>query len=192
LAWGTLAGNTALWQSQGAAYLAQTASTAPVLFFYNTDDASYYQDQIAQFKNKLDALGVSTPTVINYGTGHAVPQTSAPLATVYNFFNQYLTPPSVTTGTDNPVQGIDIPLALSPDPATDKVELTFKLTVAGNAQIVLCNLSGIVLYKTEKCYGNAGQQNETLYLNSLNLPQGIYFVKVVTDGMQGVKKLLKK
>lgn len=194
LAWGTLIGNNALWQTEGSYYLAQTAATAPVIFFYNTDDASYYQDQIKHFKAKLDSLGVTTSTVINYGTGHAVPQTSAPLTTVYNFFNQYLNPPSVLTGLNDPVQEnvADIQLVLSPNPAIDQVQVKFNLANAGKVQIVLYNLSGIVLYKTEKLYDTTGLQSETISINKLNLPQGIYVVKLVTEGMQGIKKLMLK
>ena len=94
-AWGPLESNYALWQSMGSAYLVQSSATAPVLFFYNTDDELYYQDQIAHFKAKLDSLGVPTSTLINYGTGHAVPQTPAPLTRLYHFFKQYLAPPTV-------------------------------------------------------------------------------------------------
>jgi len=192
LAWGAMASNLALWQSQGAAYLAQTSATAPVIFFYNTDDASYYQDQIAQFKSKLDALGVPTSTITNYGTGHAVPQTSAPLSTVYTFFNKYLTPPSVTTGINNPMRTDNLQLTLAPNPAIDELQLTFSLSKAGKGQIVLCNLSGIVLYKSERNFVNTGLQNETIHLDELSLPQGIYFVKVVSEGVQGIMKFAKK
>ena len=194
LAWGALASNTALWQSQGAAYLAQTAASAPVIFFYNTTDASYYQDQIAHFKANLDLLGVPTSTVINYGTGHAVPQTSAPLTTVYNFFNQYLTPPSVVTGLNDPVQLSvpDIQLDVSPNPVLNQVQLTFSLAAAGKVNICVSNLSGILLYKSEKQYDNTGLQQETIQIDKLSLPQGIYFVKVGNSGMQGMKKFMKK
>jgi hypothetical protein len=97
-AWGPLANNYDLWQSMGSAYLVQSFATAPVLFFYNTDDELYYQDQIAHFKTKLDSLGVPTSTLINYGTGHAVPQTSTSLTKVYNFFKKYLAPPIIDKG----------------------------------------------------------------------------------------------
>lgn len=93
LVWGTLSDNYELWKSQGAAYLVKSAATAPVLFFYNTDDALYYHDQIKHFKAKLDSLGVPTSTLINYGKGHSVPQTDTSLLTLYRFFNQHLTPP---------------------------------------------------------------------------------------------------
>jgi dienelactone hydrolase len=192
LAWGTLASNLALWQSQGSSYLVQTAASAPVLFFYNTNDAAYYQDQIAQFKTKLDALGVATSTVTNYGTGHAVPQTSVPLGKVYDFFNKYLTPPSVTTDINNPIKNIDMQLSLSPNPATDKVQLTFSLSNAGKVNVELYNLLGIMLYTNEKQVNDSGSQYETIYFDKLNLSQGIYSVKVVSEGIHTIKKFMKE
>jgi len=191
LAWGPLANNQALWESQGSFYLAQTSASAPVIFFYNTTDASYYQHQITQFRAKLDGLGVTTASIINYGTGHAVPQTAVPLSTLYSFFNQYLTPPSVVTGLNNPLQSIEMPVALSPNPAIDAVHLRFYLPNAGKVKIELCNLSGVVVYKTEKQYDQLGLQNETIQLDKLNLPQGVYFVKVSTNGMEGINKFIK-
>ena len=194
LAWGPLSGNNALWQSQGSAYLAQTVASAPVIFFYNTDDALYYQDQIQHFKAKLDSLGVPTSTVINYGTGHAVPQTSTALTTVYNFFSKYLTPPSVTTGIDDPVQIVttDLKLTISPNPASSEVLISFTLAKPGKVEIELCNLLGIVLYKTEKLYDHDGLQKETIQLNKLNLSQGTYFAEVFNDGILEINKFIKK
>jgi hypothetical protein len=90
-AWGKLTKNYALWQSMGSVELVQSVATAPVLFFYNTDDEHYYQDQIVHFKAKLDSLHVPTSTLINYGKGHAVPQTGESLSQLYRFFSQYLT-----------------------------------------------------------------------------------------------------
>ena len=192
LAWGTLASNTVLWQTQGSSYLAETAASAPVIFFYNTNDASYYQDQITQFKAKLDGLGVPTSLITNYGTGHAVPQTSASLTTVYNFFNQYLTPPNVKTGIETTVQNTDLLLTLSPNPATVELTLKFSTSTVGKLNIVLYNLSGMVIYNTEKQLDNIGLQTETIRLDNLNLSQGIYYVKVISSEMQGIQKFMKK
>lgn len=93
--WGPLESNYNLWQTMGSTYLVESSSTAPVFFFYNTDDDLYYQDQIAHFKTKLDALAVPTSMMVNYGTGHSIPQTHASLTELYSFFKQYLTPPPV-------------------------------------------------------------------------------------------------
>lgn len=94
-AWGPLEENREKWEMMGSAYLVQTSATAPVLFFYNTDDELYYQDQIVHLKAKLDSLAVPNSTLVDYGTGHAVPQTSASLSTLYNFFKQYLVLPAL-------------------------------------------------------------------------------------------------
>ncbi len=94
-AWGSLEENRKLWESMGSSYLVETKATAPTLFFYNTDDDPYYQDQITHFKTKLDHLGVPTTTLINYGKGHAIPQTASSLNTLYSFFKNYLNSPKV-------------------------------------------------------------------------------------------------
>jgi uncharacterized protein YlaN (UPF0358 family) len=49
-----------------------------------------------------------------------------------------------------------------------------------------------MLYKTERKDGFAGLQSETIHLDNLKLPQGIYFVKVITDRMLGIQKLVIK
>lgn len=88
--WGPLEENYAHWERMGAAYLVQSKATAPVLFFYNTDDDRYYQDQIAHLKSRLEALGIPVDTLMNYGKGHAVPQAPQDLSKLYSFFQHYL------------------------------------------------------------------------------------------------------
>lgn len=98
-AWGPLETNYTLWESMGAAYLAKSSATAPILFFYNTTDELYYQDQVANFKSKLDVLQVPTTMLIDYATGHAVPTTKDSLIKMYSFFSQHLHPPVVSDRT---------------------------------------------------------------------------------------------
>lgn len=93
--WGSLKENRALWQSMGASFLVKTKATAPTLFFYNTDDDAYYEDQIKHFKSKLDSLRVPTSTLINYGKGHSIPQTASTLNPLYSFFKKHLNAPKV-------------------------------------------------------------------------------------------------
>lgn len=94
LVWGPLEQNRKLWKTMGASFLVEKTA-APTLFFYNTDDDRYYEDQINHFKNKLDKLGVTTATLINYGKGHAIPQTEISLNTLYSFFKNHLSPPKL-------------------------------------------------------------------------------------------------
>jgi len=194
-AWGPLKDNYELWKSMGSSYLVETAATAPVLFFYNTDDAHYYQDQIKHLKAKLDRIGVPTSTIIDYGTGHAVPQDTASLAKLYTFFNQYLK--SSQTGLDdiasnNNGNTFKLPIKLFPNPVNDELKVTYNKTQAGNVQIKLLDLSGAVWYEKDKKLQQIGQQTETINLSKLKLPQGIYFIKVTSGKKQGIEKFFKK
>lgn len=193
LGWGPLAGNTALWQSQGSSYLVETAATAPVIFFYNTDDALYYQDQIAKLKAKLTTLGVPNSAIINYGTGHSVPQTNAALTGLYTFFNQYLTPPDVTTALKSINESTNnVALRLLPNPVQSTLQLQFQTGNAGNATIHICNLSGNTVFKAQKNYRTTGLQREAIQLENLQLPNGIYFVKLTANGAQYTQKFIKE
>ncbi len=199
LGWGDLSSNYALWQSQGSYNLLQTSSSAPVIFFYNTDDAQYYQDQIKHFKSKLDSLSIPDSVITNYGTGHAVPQTSAALSTVYDFFKIYLTPPFVNDSTNTAVHSVfsdnntgNLSLILSPNPASDELKLNFVLPNSGKVEIEVCNLLGKVLFQTEKMVDSSGLKNETIQLDNLKLIPGIYYAKVSINGKSGLQKFLKK
>jgi hypothetical protein len=191
--WGPLATNQSVWESQGSANLVETSATAPVIFFYNTDDAAYYQDQIAKFKEKLTLKGVTHTTISNYGTGHAVPKTNASLSSLYTFFNQYLTPPNVATGLIPLTQKeADFQLTLSPNPVKSSALLTFQLANSSNVKIQICNLAGMTLFNIDRTYTQAGQQSETIMLNDMKLPNGVYFLKVNMNGLNTIKKFIKE
>lgn len=89
-AWGDLTDNYNLWETMGATYMVASDKTAPVLFFYNTDDELYYQAQIAHLKQRLDDLQVPNESLINYGKGHSIPQDQKSLTQLYNFLARYL------------------------------------------------------------------------------------------------------
>ena len=88
--WGNLENNYGVWQSMGASYLVESKATAPVFFFYNTSDERYYQDQLKQFKAKLDSVGVLNESLVDYGKGHSIPQNKEDLKKMYNFSRRNL------------------------------------------------------------------------------------------------------
>jgi hypothetical protein len=193
LGWGPLASNLELWQSQGSSYLVETSATAPVIFFYNTTDALYYQDQIAKLKAKLDLLSVPNSTITNYGTGHSVPQTTESLSGLYTFFKTYLTPPNVTTGIIEHKQNFgNMNLSLSPNPVTDKTLLRFNLDNPDEVKIKIYDITGKLIYKTDKDYNQAGEQEYTLNLLGLKLLPGFYFLVIDSNGAIGNLKFIKK
>lgn len=194
LVWGPLANNLELWKSQGSSNLVETSATAPVIFFYNTSDALYYQDQISKLKTKLDGLGVPTSTIINYSTGHAVPQTAAPLTTMYDFFKQYLTPPSITTEiySSNKWNSKNLSLRILSEGDGDKLKFQFYLPKMGKSRIVLYNQLGSVLYAIEKQYNTVGVQSETIRFAEIIFPQGVYYLSVHSEEAQATTKFIKK
>jgi len=189
-AWGELAKNYDKWQKMGSYYLTETKASAPTLFFYNTSDANYYQEQITRFKAKLDSLGVPTSIVKDYGNGHAVPQTSSALSLLYDFLKSYLTPPSLTSKNEMGQNPEKISLTVTPNPANELACISFYLYNAGKVQITLLNQTGAVLHKTEKYFSRSGIHTDTLPLSEFNLREGIYFVKIQAGGNQEMKKLI--
>jgi hypothetical protein len=186
-AWGDLSTNRALWQTMGSAYYADDSTTSPVLFFYNTSDSYYYLDQAVHFKDKLDSLGVPTSSLINYGTGHSVPQTDTSLTQLYNFFVQYLIPPTLhfkpdTTPQINSAGKISTyrtDAVFFPNPAKDMIAFKFKLEKSSTVKFMLCNISGQIVYTQEKQFLESGQHSETIDLRSLNVAPGIYFANAI-------------
>ena len=155
-AWGPLASNFSTWEKQGSAYLAQTAATAPVLFFYNTDDAIYYKEQIGFFKHKLDSLGVPTSTLIDYGTGHSVPKTSSSLKSTYDFFNHYLNPPDVSRQVTTQLPSTTSKLQISATSSDRSITIQFGLEQAETVTILVFDTSGKELYRVSRWYPNTG------------------------------------
>lgn len=91
------------WEMQGALATIATSASAPTLFFYNTDD--YYKDnnkdpqglyatQASLLKARLDAVGTPTETLTGYSSGHAVPQKTSDLQTMYQFLLQHAPVPT--------------------------------------------------------------------------------------------------
>lgn len=191
--WGDLKDNYALWESMGSSYLAETEDSAPVIFFYNNDDQPYYKDQVSTFKTKLDNLGVPTSIITDYGTGHAVPQKESDLNTLYEFFIQYLAPPSVEvddTGVLQDKSSGNLLLQLSPNPASEEVMVSFYIRKACTVKFTLCNLSGTTIYSTEQQFYSSGQQHKSINLSALNLAKEIYYLNVKAGPNSQTHKLL--
>ncbi|MBN1925753.1 MAG: T9SS type A sorting domain-containing protein [Prolixibacteraceae bacterium] len=193
--WGKLEDNYQLWNSMGAAYFVVSSASAPVLFFYNTDDSHYYIDQIKHFKMKLESFNVPTDSLINFGSGHAVPQTSESLSKLYSFFNQYLATEEDTSQTDttgvNRIEYLkpDIfPIDIIPNPVTDIMNINMNLQSAGMVHISVYNISGMLIYMTEEYFNQAGINRKVLAVNKSGISKGTYFVKVNAGKQQGIVK----
>lgn len=188
--WGPLADNYQLWNSMGSAYYVQSAATAPVLFFYNTDDSPYYQDQIAHFKAKLDSIGVSTTVIKNYGTAHAVPQTVSSLTNLYDFFRLNLTPPDLNAINDT----ILTTLSQNADKSVfqvlktnEGITVNFEFITPAIPFISVYDLSGKLLVAKSTEIISVGKQS--VFIPLTDLMNSIYVIKLETGNSEYTKKL---
>jgi dienelactone hydrolase len=193
-AWGPLKDNYELWEKMGAAYLVQSGLSAPVLFFYNTTDSHYYLDQIQKFKEKLEEWAIPPVSLVDYGSGHSVPKDSASLKKLYDFFDQYLTPPSLDEDTTqsslSAVKNKQLPLMLSYNSSREELSVRFSLTQAAQVEIQLFDMAGMLVFSTEKKAREAGLCTELINLNKLGLQQGIYHVRLRAGGLNTVGKFV--
>ena len=97
------------WTMQGALSTIKSSASAPTLFFYNSNDfykdsdkdpQGLYATQAALMKAKLDAVGATAETLVDYSSGHAVPQTAADLQRMYDFMTKHIASP-INTGISN-------------------------------------------------------------------------------------------
>ena len=192
--WGPLKDNYELWEKMGAAYLVQSGLSAPVLFFYNTTDSHYYLDQIQKFKEKLEEWAIPPVSLVDYGSGHSVPKDSASLKKLYDFFDQYLTPPSLDEDTTqsslSAVKNKQLPLMLSYNSSREELSVRFSLTQAAQVEIQLFDMAGMLVFSTEKKAREAGLCTELINLNKLGLQQGIYHVRLRAGGLNTVGKFV--
>lgn len=93
---------SASWEQQGALATIKSNTSAPTLFYHNTDDyfsdknknaAGLYATQARQMQECLYALGVETEMLTGYSSGHAVPQTTEALQQMYEFMAKHVTTP---------------------------------------------------------------------------------------------------
>lgn len=190
-AWGTLQDNYALWESMGAAHLVETNASAPVLFFYNTTDAGYYQDQVAQFRSKLQQKGVATKLIIDYGTGHSVPQSGEALDSMYHFFKLQFTSEDVTTyqmntvGKENKLSAIKNIFI-----SGEKMHVEYMVATPGKIQFEVTDMAGRIIYSISKTEGQIGISEIAIPFNELNFHTGVCFIRLITGEMQTASKFI--
>ena len=94
-------------------------------------------------------------------------------------------------GTFTEVDAIRQALAFtaSPNPATDRVELSWTQTTSGETEIRLLDVQGRLLTRSSAMHA-AGSARSEISLSAY--PDGIYFVEIISGGKQGSMKLVKR
>ena len=78
-------------------------------------------------------------------------------------------------------------LRIFPNPASDRVQLSFDLAIVGEVTVQILDVAGRPVL-TERFAGPAGTNQHEVGLG--NLPKGMYVVRVVAEGQQWVEKLV--
>jgi len=77
-------------------------------------------------------------------------------------------------------------MQISPNPASERVQLSFSLEMADEVTLRLLNAAGQIV-RTERWAGATGENQFALYLG--DLPEGLYVVQVLAEGQRWTEKL---
>jgi len=81
--------------------------------------------------------------------------------------------------------------SIAPNPLSSDSKLTVNLTHAGRVKHSVSDITGKVVYSSERSFGSAGPQQISLdEFNSLHI-SGIYLLKVETDDFTEMQKIIK-
>lgn len=79
----------AAWEQQGGIYGIKRRSV-PCFLFYNTTDDAEYATQMKRLTSLMDKTGSRYEKLIDYGTGHSVPQETEHLRQMYSFLKSVM------------------------------------------------------------------------------------------------------
>jgi hypothetical protein len=81
------------------------------------------------------------------------------------------------------------PLKIYPNPSAGTFNLSFESTASGVAEVLLYNEVGQEVYRTSSNFG-VGKQRMTLDRASIQLQEGVYFIRISSDSMSMSSKVV--
>ena len=76
-----------------------------------------------------------------------------------------------------------------PNPFQDQLTISFNLENKGNIKIEILNINGQIIKSISNSFSQKGNQKFAVDLNDLST--GIYYIRLITDGNTGMKKIIK-
>ncbi len=81
--------------------------------------------------------------------------------------------------------------SIAPNPVNSDSKLNLNLTHEGNVNIMISDISGKVVYAIQKSFSAAGPQQVALGEFTQNAKAGIYMIRIETDDVSQIQKLIK-
>ena len=77
-----------------------------------------------------------------------------------------------------------------PNPTNDLARVTYNLSEAGEAQFILYNMNGQMVFSRTAGHDDAGEHSIDLYLRQEGLPEGMYLLQLLKGGEQRTVRIL--
>ena len=106
-----------------------------------------------------------------------------------NFITSYFLPTGISS--NNPQQN---QLTISPNPATDKINISFPAAASENITVKIYSITGEVVFEEKNIYpdliGKSTAPITQFQIPVFNISNGIYFLNVLTEKEKSTKKLV--
>jgi alpha-D-xyloside xylohydrolase len=183
-------GNFTLYEDEGDNYDYEKGSYSVIPFSYNeTSKELTIGDRIGNYKNMLENRNFKIVWVdVNYGTGVNIPITCDTIVQ-YNG-NQAVIPFDTNDETD--IQNFkdgQTRFNVYPNPATDKITISFYAEIANKTEISLINSDGKCVY-LKKFEALAGTNVYTMNAKQNNIKSGVYLMKITCGKDQYISKFI--
>jgi hypothetical protein len=114
-------------------------------------------------------------------------------AGIYFDYNAPVLTNSATTsfylGVLNPNEEKSLSVSVVPNPTDDMISVNYALSQTTDCRVMILNLQGEVLQTLS--FGRQSEGNHSVSVHLEGLPTGMYVVRVMADGENGVKKIIK-
>jgi hypothetical protein len=183
-------GNFTLYEDEGDTYDYEKGSYSVIPFSYNeTSKELTIGDRIGSYKNMLDNRNFKIVWVdVNYGTGVNIPITCDTIVQ-YNG-NQAVIPFDTNDETDiQKFKDGQTRFNVYPNPAKDKITISFYAETANKTEISLINSDGKCVY-LKKFDALAGTNIYTMNAKQNNIISGVYLMKITCGKDQYISKFI--
>ena len=162
---------------------------------YGTFDVLRLRSEVIEFDSiYVDSIGMGLPLYREYteyswlGKNHKLPllKISTSLGGTVATYLDSLRFPSAINSQQNLISKIKV----FPNPSSGIINVSFYLQATSNVTIDIYNINGVKVINNMAFGKMSGEINKKINLHELGLQKGVYFVKIVCDKQQEIKRVV--